>query len=189
MLNLPNSITIFRIFLVPIIVVVLLTKIPNWEFIGLGIFLIGMISDALDGYFARKYNQKTSLGALLDPVADKLLISSVFISLVEMQIVPAWVVVIIVGREFFVLGLRLVALEKSVVISASSLGKFKTLTQTIAIILLIFQYKLDEFFLWIFGFRLELFSVLAQTMLWVVIVTSIFSMFDYFMKFYRVIKE
>ncbi len=189
MLNLPNSITIFRIFLVPFLVVVLLTKIPNWEFIGLGIFLIGMISDALDGYIARKYNQKTSLGALLDPVADKLLISSVFISLVEMQIVPAWIVVIIVGREFFILGLRMIALEKSILIPASSLGKFKTLTQTIAIVLLIFQYKLNEFFLWIFGFRLELFSVLAQTMLWVVIVSSVFSMADYFLKFYKVFKE
>jgi CDP-diacylglycerol--glycerol-3-phosphate 3-phosphatidyltransferase len=189
MLNLPNSITIFRIFLVPFLVVVLLTKIPNWEFIGLGIFIIGMISDALDGYLARKYNQKTSLGALLDPVADKLLISSVFISLVELQIVPAWVVVIIVGREFFVLGLRLVAIEKSILISASSLGKFKTFVQTIAIILLIFQYKLNEFFLWIFGYRLELFSVLAQTMLWIVIVSSVFSMIDYFLKFYKVFKQ
>lgn len=188
MLNLANSITIFRIFLVPFLVVVLLTKIPNWEFIGLGIFLIGMISDALDGYIARKYNQKTSFGALLDPVADKLLISSAFISLVELQIVPAWVVVIIVGREFFVMGFRMVALEKSTVISASSLGKFKTLTQTIAIVLLIFQYKLNEFFLWIFGFRLDLFSVLAQTMLWIVIITSVFSMLDYFIKFYKVFK-
>lgn len=173
--------------MVPFLVVVLLTKIPNWEFIGLGIFLIGMISDALDGYIARKYNQKTSFGALLDPVADKLLISSAFISLVEMQIVPAWIVVIIVGREFFVLGLRMIALEKAIVIQASSLGKFKTLTQTIAIILLIFQYKLNEFFLWVFGYRLELFSVLAQTMLWVVVMTSVFSMLDYFIKFRRIL--
>lgn len=189
MLNLPNTITIFRIFLVPFIVVIILTKIPNWEFFGLGIFIIGMVSDFLDGYLARKYNQKTSLGALLDPIADKLLISSVFISLVEIQIVPAWVVVVIVSREFLVSGLRLVALEKSILIPAGRLGKYKTLTQTIAIILLIFQYKLDEYFLWIFNFRIEIFSVLARTMLWVVIVFSIFSMVDYFNKFYKVFKE
>ncbi len=189
MLNLPNCITIFRIFLVPFLVAVLLTKISNWEFIGLGIFLVGMISDALDGYIARKYNQKTSFGALLDPVADKLLISSAFISLVELQIVSAWMVVVIIGREFFVLGFRLIALEKSIVISASALGKFKTLTQTICIILLIFQYKLEEFFLWIFGYKFDLFTIMAQTMLWIVLIVSVFSMLDYFKKFYKVLKE
>src|SRR5216684_7490617 len=95
--NLPNSLTLFRIFLVPFLVVVLLTKFSGSEYVGLGIFLVAAITDFFDGFFARRYNQMTRLGALLDPIADKLLMSAAFISLVELKMAQAWMVVIIIG--------------------------------------------------------------------------------------------
>src|SRR6185369_7343415 len=106
--NIPNALTLFRIFLVPFLVVVLLTKFAGREFVGLGIFLLAAGTDFLDGYLARRRGQITRLGTLLDPIADKLLMSAAFISLVEMdpKHVPAWMVVIIIGREFAVSGLR-----------------------------------------------------------------------------------
>jgi CDP-diacylglycerol--glycerol-3-phosphate 3-phosphatidyltransferase len=100
--NLPNSLTLFRIFLVPFLVVALLTKYSGREYAGLAIFLVAAITDFFDGYFARKYNQTTRLGTLLDPIADKLLMSAAFVSLVELQYVKAWMVVVILGREFAV---------------------------------------------------------------------------------------
>jgi len=120
--NLPNSLTLLRIFLVPFLVVVLLTKFDGREYVGLAIFLIAAITDLLDGYFARKYKQVTRLGILLDPIADKLLISSALISLVELGLAPAWMIVIIVGREFAVSGLRTIASQQGVTIAASPLG-------------------------------------------------------------------
>ena len=108
-INLPNSLTLLRIFLVPILVVILLTKFEDKELWGVGVFLIAASTDFLDGYIARKRGQVTNLGKLLDPVADKLLISAAFISLVEEGLAPAWMVVIIIGREFAVMGLRSIA--------------------------------------------------------------------------------
>src|ERR1700737_3310414 len=144
--NLPNSLTLFRIFLVPFLVVVLLTKFSGREYVGLAIFLVAAITDFFDGYFARRYNQMTRLGALLDPIADKLLMSAAFISLVEMdpKHVPAWMVVLIIGREFAVTGLRSIAAQQGVTIAASPLGKTKTVSQVIAISLLILGYELGE---------------------------------------------
>jgi CDP-diacylglycerol--glycerol-3-phosphate 3-phosphatidyltransferase len=134
-MNLPNGLTLVRIFLVPLLVAVLLTKYN--VLIAAAIFLAASLTDLLDGYFARKREQVTTLGILLDPVADKLLISSAFISLVQLQVVPAWMVVIIIGREFAVSGLRSIASAQGFTIDASELGKIKMATQVAAITLLI----------------------------------------------------
>ena len=169
--NLPNSLTLFRIFLVPFLVVVLLTKWSDW--VGLGIFLVAAVTDFFDGYFARRLNKTTRLGALLDPIADKLLMSAAFISLVELQYAKAWMVVIIIGREFAISGLRAIAAQQGVTIAASPLGKTKTITQVIAISLLIIADEIGEF---------KFTSVLA---LWLVMVFALVSGVDYFVKFAR----
>jgi CDP-diacylglycerol--glycerol-3-phosphate 3-phosphatidyltransferase len=175
--NLPNALTLFRIFLVPFLVVVLLTKFTGREFVGLGIFLVAAITDYLDGYFARKYNQITRLGALLDPIADKLLMSAAFISLVELDPihVPAWMVVIVIGREFAVSGLRSIAAQQGVTIAASPLGKVKMVSQVIAISLLILGYELGEF------------RKTGTIMLWAVMLFALASGVDYFIKFARAV--
>ena len=133
MVNLPNSLTLFRIFLVPILVVILLTKFEGKELWGVAVFLVAALTDVLDGWIARRRGQVTHLGMLLDPLADKLLVSAAFISLVEEHIAPAWMVVIIIGREFAVMGLRSVASTQQIVIAASMWGKGKMLSQVIAI--------------------------------------------------------
>ena len=144
MWNLPNSLTIARIFMVPVLVVVLLTEFPDREFWGLGIFLLAALTDLLDGIIARRTKRITVTGALLDPIADKLLISAAFISLVELGLAPAWMVFLIVGREFAVTALRLVALERGVPIAANRLGKAKTGSQVVAVSLLIFSAELGQ---------------------------------------------
>src|SRR5438105_6850774 len=141
--NLPNSLTLLRIFLVPFLVVVLLTKYSNY--LGLAIFFVAAITDYFDGYFARKYNKMTRLGALLDPIADKLLMSAAFISLVELGLARAWMIVIIIGRQFAVAGLRSLADHHRVTIAASPLGKTKMVAQVFAIGLRIVGYELGEF--------------------------------------------
>ena len=141
--NLPNSLTLLRIFIVPLLVVVLLTPFSeNWfgvprHIFGVALFLGAALTDYLDGHFARSRDQVTRLGQLLDPIADKLLISAALISLVENQLAPAWAVVIIIGREFAVTGLRSIAAADGVVISASKMGKFKMLVQVLTVALLI----------------------------------------------------
>ncbi len=184
MLNLPNSLTVLRIFLVPILVVVLLTRFRGFQYIGwiedwkeivaVSIFLIAALTDYLDGYIARKRNQVTKLGVLLDPIADKLLVSAAFISLVELGLAPAWMVVIIVGREFAVSGLREVASTYGIIIPASIWGKYKTVSQIVAIVLLIFTNTLD---------RLGTYGYLGIIALWVVVILATFSAVDYFLKF------
>lgn len=172
-LNLPNSLTLFRIFLVPFLVVVLLTKFYGKEYVGLAIFLIAAITDFFDGWIARRRNQITRLGALLDPIADKLLVSAAFISLVELQLAKAWMVVIIIGREFAVSGLRSIAAQQGVTISASPLGKGKMVSQVVAISLLILGYELGEF------------RFVGELALWVVMIFALASGVDYFVKFTR----
>jgi len=169
--NLPNSLTLFRIFLVPILVVVLLTKYSNG--LGLAIFLVAAITDYFDGYFARRMKKITRLGTLLDPIADKLLMSAAFISLVELGLARAWMVVIIIGREFAVSGLRAIAAQQGVTIAASPLGKTKLISQVVAIALLIVSYELGEF------------RFTSEIALWVVVLFSIVSGVDYFLKFAR----
>jgi len=175
--NLPNGLTLFRIFLVPFLVVVLLTKFSGREYAGLAIFLVAAVTDFFDGWYARRYNQMTRLGALLDPIADKLLMSAAFISLVEMdpKHVPAWMVVIIIGREFAVSGLRSIAAQQGVTIAASPLGKTKTFSQVIAISLLILGYELGE---------LRRIGTIA---LWGVMLFAFASGIDYFIKFTRAV--
>jgi CDP-diacylglycerol--glycerol-3-phosphate 3-phosphatidyltransferase len=184
--NLPNSLTLFRIFLVPFLVVVLLTKFSGREIVGLAIFLVAAITDFFDGWLARRRNQTTRLGALLDPIADKLLMSAAFISLVEMDPVhvPAWMVVVIIGREFAVSGLRSIAAQQGVTIAASSLGKGKMISQVIATSLLILGYELDRVgdFVGIAGLRLS-----GTIALWGVMVFALASGVDYFVKFTRAI--
>lgn len=174
-LNIPNSLTLLRIFLVPFLVVVLLTKFDGREYVGLAIFLIAAVTDLLDGYFARRFKQVTRLGMLLDPIADKLLISAALISLVEIGIAPAWMIVVIIGREFAVSGLRSIAAQQGVTIAASPLGKGKTVSQVIAIALLILGHELGQF-VW-----------LGRVALWVVVIFALGSAVDYFIRFWRAV--
>ena len=172
-INIPTYLTIFRIFLVPVLVAVMLTRFDGKEWLGAGIFLLASATDFFDGYIARKRKEVTSLGQLLAPIADKLLVSAAFISLVEMGLAPAWMVVIIIGREFAVSGLRQIALTYKIVIPASALGKFKMISQVIAISLLILGEKFR--FLWVPGI----------VFLWIVLVFAIGSSVDYFVKFWN----
>jgi CDP-diacylglycerol--glycerol-3-phosphate 3-phosphatidyltransferase len=171
--NLPNSLTLFRIFLVPFLVVVLLTKFS--DFVGLAIFLVAAITDYFDGYFARRLKKTTRLGALLDPIADKLLMSAAFISLVELGLAKAWMVVLIIGREFAVSGLRAIAAQHGVTIAASPLGKTKTIMQVVAISLLIVSYELGEF------------RFTSEIALWLVILFALVSGVEYFIRFARAV--
>jgi len=180
-MNLPNSLTVLRIFFVPLLIAVLLTKSPNvdfrgfpmhFEFWGVLILLLAAATDWADGYFARRRLQVTTLGILLDPIADKLLISSAFISLVDMQLVPAWMVVIIIGREFTVLGLRNIASAEGFTIAASILGKTKMVLQVCAVAVLI-----------IAAARPSLKPV-ALLLLWLVVISALVSAAQYFLRFW-----
>ena len=168
-----------RIFLVPLLVAVLLTQY-NVLFAAL-IFLAASLTDLLDGYFARKRGQITTLGILLDPVADKLLISSAFISLVQLQLVPAWMVVIIIGREFAVTGLRSIAAAQGFTIDASELGKIKMVTQVAAITLLILGMP--------GGATVPIFHTLGRIALYFVVLFALLSAVGYFRTFWTKIDD
>jgi CDP-diacylglycerol--glycerol-3-phosphate 3-phosphatidyltransferase len=178
--NLPNALTLSRIFLVPLLVVVLLTGgMPNREIWGFIVLAAAAVTDYLDGYLARKRGQVTTLGMLLDPIADKLLISSAFISLVQMEIAPAWMVVIVVGREFAVSGLRTVASAGGRTIAASTLGKYKMVTQVVCCGCLILGGRTP-------GRPLH---VAGRVLLWLVVVLSVVSMVQYFRRFWTQVDE
>jgi CDP-diacylglycerol---glycerol-3-phosphate 3-phosphatidyltransferase len=166
--NLPNALTGLRILLVPVLVAVLLTRLRHGLFLGAGIFGLAVLTDYLDGYLARRRNQVTRLGILLDPLADKLLTASAFISLVELDAVPAWMVMIILGREFVITGLRNVAAARGLLMPASVLGKGKMVSQVVAIFLLLFSLH------W------PLLKVPALAALWVVVALALISALDYF---------
>jgi CDP-diacylglycerol--glycerol-3-phosphate 3-phosphatidyltransferase len=178
-MNLPNGLTLTRIFLVPLLVVVLLTKFEGRvifgvrkELVGAAIFGLASITDWLDGYLARRRKQVTTLGQVIDPLADKLLTSAAFISLVQMDLAPAWMVAVIIGRELAVTGLRSVAYSRGLVIPASPLGKVKMVAQVVAILALILgRDHLREFF------------ILGQAALWVVLAAAVISAADYFRRF------
>lgn len=172
-MSLPNSLTLLRIFFVPLLVALLLTKGPNMDLWAVGVFLAAAITDLLDGYFARKRNQITRLGILLDPIADKLLTAAAFISLVELHLVPAWIVVIIIGRELAVSGLRAVASAEGFVIQASELGKTKMLFEVIAIIVIALVPRFPSF------------DILGQVLLWLVVWFALHSAGQYFWDFWR----
>lgn len=177
MWNLPNLLSLFRILLVPILVVVLLTEFEGSAFIGLGLFLLAALTDFLDGYIARRRQQVTNLGKLLDPAADKILTSAAFISLVGLGLADAWMVVVIVSREFIVSGLRSVAASQSKVLAASASGKVKTVTQIVAISLLIIKDQLGEF------------QILAPLSLWVAVLVTIYSGVEYLARNAHVLLE
>jgi CDP-diacylglycerol--glycerol-3-phosphate 3-phosphatidyltransferase len=219
--NLPNALTLLRIFIVPLLVVVLLTPFSeNWfglprHLLGVGLFLGAAFTDYLDGHLARRRDQVTRLGQLLDPIADKLLISAALISLVENQLAPAWAVVIIIGREFAVTGLRSIAAADGVVISASKMGKFKMLIQVLTVALLIassvagkppvanfgLPFPAIEFWTvpelrnaWqhLFGGGATtasdwqvLLYTAGRAMLWLVVISACLSMYGYFKSFYK----
>ena len=139
-MNLPNKLTMFRVILIPVFIVVLMTGLiadPLNRYIGTLIFCVASFTDYLDGHIARKYNLVTNFGKFMDPLADKLLVSSALICMIEMGILPAWIVIIIISREFIITGFRLIAAEGGLVIAASWWGKIKTVTQMIMIILLL----------------------------------------------------
>lgn len=176
MLNLPNILTLFRLLLVPLLVAVLLTRVEGWDYwelVGLGIFLIASFTDFLDGFLARRRKQVTPLGQILDPAADKILTSSAFISLVQLDLAPAWMVVVIVAREFAVSTLRTYSATQEMVIPAGFSGKLKTVTQMVAISLLIVYRQLGEF------------QRLAPLSLWIALLVGVYSGIEYFVRYAR----
>jgi CDP-diacylglycerol--glycerol-3-phosphate 3-phosphatidyltransferase len=139
-LNVPNAITIARIMLIPVFLVVLFSEIPHGDVWAVGVFALAAGTDKLDGYLARRRNSVTAAGMFLDPLADKLLISSALIALVSLDRVAPWVAMVIIGREFAVSGLRLVGIAQGVSIPASRMGKLKTASQTLAVLFLLVSY-------------------------------------------------
>ncbi len=185
-MNLPNAITLARIFLIPLLVVVLLTEFDRQlmfgvakELVGAAIVGLAALTDFLDGYLARRRQQVTALGQLMDPLADKLLITAALISLVQMGLAAAWIVAIILGREFGVTVLRSLAYSRGVIISASWLGKCKMVSQVTAIILLLVS-GTEQF---------KTFFALGQMFLWVVMVLAIISALDYYRRFNHVLSS
>ena len=178
-MNLPNALTLTRIFLVPLLVVVLLTKFEGQmvlgvrkELLGAAIFGLASFTDWLDGYLARRRKQVTALGELIDPIADKLLTLAAFISLVQMGLAPAWMVAIIMGREFAVTGLRHVAYARGVAMPASPLGKAKMVAEVVAILALILG-----------DVSLPGLLLVGRAALWVAVATALASGADYFRRF------
>lgn len=138
-MNLPNKLTVLRIILIPLFVCFLLVKIPYGTYLAAFIFILAALTDSLDGYLARRWRQITKLGIILDPLADKLLITAALISLVQLHQIAGWIAIIIIGREFAVSGLRAVKAEEGIIIPASIWGKLKTITQVVAVLLVILQ--------------------------------------------------
>ena len=186
-MNLPNALTILRIFFVPFLVAVLVEQDLRIEwrgavlvsnaFLALSIFLIAAVTDLLDGYLARRWKQITTVGTLLDPIADKLLISAALVSLVQIRRVPAWMVVLIIGREFAVSGLRSIAAAEGYTIQASDLGKTKMITQVVAITMVLLSIRWQS----LNGF--------AMLWMWGVVIFGIASAVQYFRKFWRMVDD
>lgn len=177
-MNLPNALTIIRIILVPVFMIVLLVKIPYGQLFAAAIFIIAASTDGLDGYIARKRKQITNFGKIMDPLADKLLVSAALISLVQLGKIAGWVAVIIIGREFAVTGLRSVAAAEGIVISASKLGKYKTVFQIIAIVAIL----VNELIISLIGLPL------GQYFVYIAVFFTIYSGLDYFFKAGKLLK-
>jgi CDP-diacylglycerol--glycerol-3-phosphate 3-phosphatidyltransferase len=185
-MNLPNALTLLRIFFVPLLVAVLLVPPPPVSFWGFSlhsegwgvlILAVAAATDWLDGLIARRRGEITTLGILLDPIADKLLITAAFISLVDMSLVPAWMVVIIIGREFTVLGLRNIASAEGLTIEASGLGKTKMALQVVAACTVILSRRYPGL------------HMLGYGLLWLVVLFAILSAVQYFMKFWSQVDD
>lgn len=177
-MNLPNTITLLRIFLVPLVVVFLVSPSANYPFLGAVVFAVGCLSDWLDGHIARKRGQVTAIGKLLDPIADKLLVAAALLPLVHMQRVSAWLALLIIGREIVVTGFRTLAAAEGVIIQSSSLGKLKMFSQIMAIILLILNYDFS-------GIS---FHAAGTLVLWFSTLISFWSAGQYLKRFYYSIK-
>lgn len=153
-MNLPNKLTVLRVIMIPVFLVFLLTDCAGdaSKYIAAAVFVLASLTDMLDGRIARKYNLVTNFGKFMDPLADKLLVCSALIAFVELEYLPAWIVIIIISREFIISGFRLIAADKGVVIAANYWGKFKTTFQMIMTILLILQldYPYADTVEWIF---------------------------------------
>jgi CDP-diacylglycerol---glycerol-3-phosphate 3-phosphatidyltransferase len=181
-MNLPNALTLLRIFFVPVLVAALvqgdrqLFSIRN-EFLALSVFLAAAATDLLDGYLARRRHQITTVGTLLDPIADKLLISAALISLVQIHLVPAWMVILVIGREFAVSGLRSIAAAEGYVIEASEMGKTKLVTQVVAITLLLLSIHWTNL------------RDIALLWMWGVVFFAILSAILYFRKFWKKVDQ
>ena len=179
-MNLPNSLTVARIFLAPLLVSVLLTKFEGRQVLGLpvelvaaALFGLASLTDWLDGYLARRRHQVTWVGQVLDPIADKLLISATLVSLVQLDLAPAWMVGVIIGREFAVTGLRSLAYSRGFAMPASRLGKLKMASQVITILLLILGWE-----------RWPALIAMGQAALWVVLAAAVVSAADYYRRFH-----
>jgi CDP-diacylglycerol--glycerol-3-phosphate 3-phosphatidyltransferase len=182
-LNLPNTLTLVRMFLVPLLVVVLLTEFEGRlvfgmpkELVAAAIFGVASVTDWLDGYLARRRRQVTWLGQMLDPIADKLLTSAAFISLVQLNLAPAWMVALIIGREFAITALRSLAYTKGITIPASPLGKIKMASQVTAILLLILGWR-----------PVPVLAPIGYLALWIVMLTAVASAVDYYRRFQRML--
>lgn len=174
-MNLPIGLTLSRIVLVPLLIVFLISSSRVNVLIAAGIFLLASVTDWLDGLIARRLNQVTTLGTLLDPVADKLLVASALVSLLQIEKVAAWIVVVIIGRELAVTGLRAVAATVGVIVPASRLAKSKTVSQYVAITMLIFEKGIES----------PSFHLLATGVLWMAVALTVVSGVDYFYRFFR----
>ena len=175
-MNLPNKLTMFRVILIPIFVVFLLVDITSYDkWIALAIFIIASLTDLLDGKIARKYNLVTNFGKFMDPLADKLLVCSAMICLVELGRIPAWIVIVIIAREFIISGFRLIASDNGVVIAASYWGKFKTTFQMVMICLMIAD--------------IAEISLLTAIVMWAALILTVVSLVDYLVKNKDVMKD
>ena len=178
-MNLPNKLTLFRVVLIPFFVLFLLA--PYFEgygnYIAVAIFIVASITDFLDGKIARKYNLVTNFGKFMDPLADKLLVCSALICLIQLELIPAWVVIIIIAREFIISGFRLVASDNGVVIAASYWGKFKTALQMLTVIVLILNIPN------------KVFTILGTVLIYVSLALTVISLIDYIAKNKDVLKD
>lgn len=175
-MNLPNKLTMFRVILIPFFIVFLLVPItPYDKWIALTIFIVASLTDLLDGKIARKYNLVTNFGKFMDPLADKLLVCSALICLIETHKIPAWMVIIIIAREFVISGFRLIASDNGVVIAASYFGKFKTTFQMIAVCLMIAD--------------IAAIQTVTDIVTWIAVILTIVSLVDYLVKNKDVMKE
>ena len=178
-MNLPNQLTIFRVILIPFFVFFLLA--PYFEgygnFIAVAIFIIASFTDFLDGYLARKHNLVTNFGKFMDPLADKLLVSSALICLIEKGLLASWIVVIIISREFIISGFRLIASDNGVVIAASYWGKFKTVFQMLMVITLILNFPIPAF------------QMLGTILTYIALALTVISLADYVIKNKNVLKD
>ena len=171
-MNLPNKLTVCRVILIPFFVFFLLADPASvtFKWIALGIFVIASLTDMLDGKIARKYNLITDFGKFMDPLADKLLVCSAMIGLIELERIPSWIVIVIIPREFVISGFRLIASDNGRVIAASYWGKFKTTFQMIMVILMIADIQNQAFYM------------LTQVIMWIALALTIISLVDYLVK-------